>query len=408
MNAQPGSRRSRGRALREELRTAIANADVIPYYQPILAVRDRSVVRVEALARWQHPQRGLVQPSEFIAVAERSGLMPELTSTVLELAVADMRAWRQRLPDLRVAVNLSAHSLRDANLGEELAHRLSGLGASPEWLSVEITESVLVSDAAAARANIERLKGMGIRVEIDDFGTGYSSLRYLQLLPVDAVKIDRQFVSATFRDRQSEVIVRTVIGMCHELGFEAVAEGVDAPEVWGLIKALGCDAAQGYLVSPPLSAAVMERWLAAHARERARLATLPIERTPDGVARPGSHVLVVDDEPAILSLVRDVLAEQGYPVETAANGEEALEAMARSRPAVVFLDMYMPVLDGEGVVRAMRERGLDAPVIVLIAGPSADHWARTLGVQGSVQKPFRIPDLVNAATRFLIPADISD
>jgi CheY-like chemotaxis protein len=174
------------------------------------------------------------------------------------------------------------------------------------------------------------------------------------------------------------------------------------------LKALGCDAAQGYLMSHPLAASEMERWLAAHARERARLATLPIERAGDGVPRPGSHVLVVDDEPAILSLVRDVLAEQGYPVETAANGEEALEAMARRRPAVVFLDMYMPVLDGEGVVRAMRERGFDAPVVALTAGPSADHWARDLDVQGAVRKPFRIPDLVNAATRFLIPPDRTD
>jgi EAL domain-containing protein (putative c-di-GMP-specific phosphodiesterase class I)/CheY-like chemotaxis protein len=405
---QPVSRRSRERALGDELRAAIGRGELVPYYQPILALRDRAVLRLEALARWQHPTRGLIQPSEFIAFAERSGLMPMLTITVLEQAIADLRPWRERLPHLRVAVNLSAHSLRDASLGEELAYRLSGFDASPEWLSVEITEGVLVSDAKAARANIEALKELGIRVEIDDFGTGYSSLRYLQLLPVDAVKIDRQFVSATFRDRQSEVIVRTVIGMCHELGFEAVAEGVDAPEVWGLLKALGCDAAQGYLMSHPLAASEMERWLAAHARERARLATLPIERAGDGVPRPGSHVLVVDDEPAILSLVRDVLAEQGYPVETAANGEEALEAMARRRPAVVFLDMYMPVLDGEGVVRAMRERGFDAPVVALTAGPSADHWARDLDVQGAVRKPFRIPDLVNAATRFLIPPDRTD
>lgn len=400
-----GSRRSRERALREELRVAIARGEVIPYYQPILAVRDRSVVRLEALARWQHPERGLIQPSEFIAAAERSGLMPDLTNSVLDQAIADVRAWRAQLPHLRIALNLSAHSLRDPYLGDALAHRLAGLGASPEWLAVEITEGVLVSDPDGARMNIERLKRLGIRVEIDDFGTGYSSLRYLQLLPVDAVKIDRQFVSATFRDRQSEVIVRTVIGMCHELGVEAVAEGVDAPEVWGLIKALGCDAAQGYLVSPPLGAADMERWLAAHARDRVLLATLPVERTEDGVARPGSHVLVVDDEPAILSLIKDVLVAQGYRVETASNGEEALEAMGRRRPAVVFLDMHMPVLDGEGFIQQMRARGLDAPVIVLTAGPSAEHRARRIGAQGSVQKPFRIPDLIHAATRFLIPAD---
>ncbi|MBI2324922.1 MAG: EAL domain-containing protein [Chloroflexi bacterium] len=402
----PGSRRSRERALREELRVGIGRGEVVPYYHPILALRDRAVLRLEALARWQHPERGLVQPSEFIAVAERSGLMPELTAAVLEQAIEDLRPWREQLPRLRVAVNLSAHGLRDANVGEELAHRLTSLGASPDWLAVEITEGVLVSDASAARARIERLKQLGIRVEIDDFGTGYSSLRYLQLLPVDGVKIDRQFVSAVFTDRQSEVIVRTVIGMCHELGFEAVAEGVDAPEVWGLLKALGCDAGQGFLVAPPLAAAEMGRWLAVAARDRALFATSPVERTENGRVRPRpSHVLVVDDEPAILSLVQQVLAENGYRVKTAANGQEALEAMAQQRPAVVFLDMHMPVLNGEGFVHAMRERGLNVPVIILTAGPSADHWARELGVQGAVHKPFRIPDLINAATRFLIPAD---
>ncbi len=403
----PGSRRSRERALREELRVGIGRGEVVPYYHPILALRDRAVLRLEALARWQHPSRGQIQPSEFIGVAERSGLMPELTATVLEQAITDLRPWREKLPQLRVAVNLSAHSLRNADLAEELAHRLSGLGASPEWLAVEITEGVLVSDAIAARASIERLKRLGIRVEIDDFGTGYSSLRYLQLLPVDGVKIDRQFVSATFRDRQSEVIVRTVIGMCHELGFEAVAEGVDAPEVWGLLKALGCDAGQGFLLSPPLAAADMGEWLSAAARDRALFATPPVKRSENGRACPGpSHVLVVDDEPAILSLVQQVLAQYGYSVKTASNGHEALEAMAQQRPAVVFLDMHMPVLDGEGFVRAMRERGLDVPVIILTAGPSADHWAAKLGVDGAVRKPFRIPDLINAATRFLIPADV--
>ncbi|HEX9437667.1 MAG TPA: response regulator, partial [Candidatus Limnocylindria bacterium] len=215
---------------------------------------------------------------------------------------------------------------------------------------------------------------------------------------------DRQFVSATFSDRQSEVIVRAVIGLCHELGFEAVAEGVDAPEVWGLVKALGCDAAQGFLIAPPMPSDALTEWLETQPHARAEFEA--IERTPDGALRRGrSHILVVDDEPAILSLVREVLREHGYDVETAANGEEALDLMARRPPGLVLLDVHMPVLDGEGFVNAMRARSLDAPVVVLSAGPSADQWARRLGAQGSVQKPFRIPDLINAATRFLIPAD---
>jgi EAL domain-containing protein (putative c-di-GMP-specific phosphodiesterase class I)/CheY-like chemotaxis protein len=403
---QAGSRKSRERALRDELRAGIGRGELVPYYMPIVSVRHRSVLRLEALARWQHPDRGVVDPRDFIPVAERHGLMPALTDAILERAIADLRARRATLPSLRVSINLSAHSLRDPHLAETLSRRLAVWGGSPDWLAFEITESLLVSDPELARTNIERLKHLGARVEIDDFGTGYSSLRYLQLLPVDAVKIDRQFVAATFRDRQSEVIVRTVIGMCHELGFEAVAEGVEAPEVWGLMKALGCDAAQGYLISPPLSARDIASWLATLPHARPDVVTM--ERTADGRAIPSrSHILVVDDEPAILSLVTEVLAEHGYRVETAANGEEALASMARQRPGLVLLDVHMPVLDGEGFVSEMRSRGLDVPVIILTAGPSAELWEKRLGAQGAVQKPFRIPDLINAATRFLVPADLA-
>jgi EAL domain-containing protein (putative c-di-GMP-specific phosphodiesterase class I) len=259
---QPGSRRSRDRALRDELRAGIARGELVPYYQPIVSVRDRRLLRLEALARWRHPERGLVTAADFIPVAERHGLMPALTEALLDRAIADLRPRRATLPGLRLSVNLSALSLRDMHLPDVLARRLSAAGASPDWLTVEITESVLVSSPDEAKANIEALKRLGIRVEIDDFGTGYSSLRYLQLLPVDAVKIDRQFVAAIVRDRQSEVIVRTVTHMCHDLGFEAVAEGVDAPEVWRLVSDLGCDAAQGYLIAPPLASRDLDAWLA--------------------------------------------------------------------------------------------------------------------------------------------------
>ncbi len=390
--------------MRDELRAAISRREILPYYQPIVSLRHRTVLRVEALARWCHPDRGLLEPREFMHVAERHGLMPALTNELIDRAIIDLRERFAAAPSLRVSVNLSAHGLLDPDLVGGLGRHLAALGASPDRLSVEITEGVLVSDPDRARENIERLKRLGVRVEIDDFGTGYSSLRYLQLLPVDAVKIDRQFVSAIFRDRQSEVIVRTVIGMCHELGFEAVAEGVDAPDVWGLLKALGCDAAQGYLISRPLSAASLRAWLEEQPLRGA--AFDPVERIPDR-ARDGSspHILVVDDEPAIVQLVRYVLGEHGYDVETAANGEEALDAIARRRPALMFLDIHMPVLDGEGLMKALRERGIAVPVIVLTAGPGAEHWANKLGAHGSVQKPFRIPDLIDAATRFLIPAD---
>ena len=399
-----GTRRSRERQIRDELRAAIGRGEVIPHYQPIVSIRQREVQRLEVLARWEHPQLGLLDAPEFIRVAERHGLMPALTDALLDQGITDLKTWRGARPALRVSLNISAHTLRDPHLADHVAHRLAAAGGSPDQLAMEITESVLVTDPERARENITALKRLGVRCEIDDFGTGYSSLRYLQMLPVDAVKIDQKFVSAAFSDRQSEVIVRTVIGMCHELGFEAVAEGVESPEVWGLVKALGCDAAQGYLISQPMAAAALTDWLASLPYSRAAFDA--VERTADGGARTGpSHILVVDDEPAILTLVKDVLVDHGYKVETAANGQEALTSITRKRPGLVLVDVHMPVLDGEGLVNEMRARGVDAPVVVLTAGPSADLWARRLGAEGSVQKPFRIPDLINAATRFLIPAD---
>ena len=403
-SAMTVTRRSRERLIRDELRAAIGRGELIPHYQPIVAIRQRDVQRLEVLARWEHPELGLVDAPEFIRVAERNGLMPALTDALLERAVADLREWRRERPELRISVNVSAHTLRDPHLPDHLVRRLAALGGAPDWLAIELTESILVSDPERARENVTRLKRLGVRCEIDDFGTGYSSLRYLQMLPVDAVKIDQQFVSAAFRDRQSEVIVRTVIGMCHELGFETVAEGVETPEVWGLVKALGCDAAQGYLISLPLDASALSTWLEALPYSRAAFDA--VERMSNGGSRKGeSHILVVDDEPAILSLVKDVLVDHGYKVQTAANGQEALTSMAKDRPGLVLVDVHMPILDGEGLVTEMRARGLEAPVVVLTAGPSADLWARRLGAEGAVQKPFRIPDLISAATRFLIPAD---
>jgi EAL domain-containing protein (putative c-di-GMP-specific phosphodiesterase class I) len=256
-----GTRRSREKTLLEGLRAGIARGELVPHYQPIVSIGQGEVQRLEVLARWDHPELGLLDAPEFIKLAERHGLMPALTDALLERAITDVRRWRAARPALRVSLNISTHSLRDPDLPGLLARRLAAFDAAPEWLAVEITESVLVTDPERARDNIAGLKRLGVRVEIDDFGTGYSSLRYLQMLPVDAVKIDQQFVSATMRDHHSEVIVRTVIGMCHELGFEAIAEGVETPEVWDLIKVLGCDSAQGYLISPPLGATAAGEWL---------------------------------------------------------------------------------------------------------------------------------------------------
>jgi CheY-like chemotaxis protein len=245
------------------------------------------------------------------------------------------------------------------------------------------------------------LRSLGIRVEIDDFGTGYSSLRYLQVLEVDSVKIDRQFVEASVMDRTSEKIVRALIGLCHELGFETVAEGVAEREVWDLVAALGCDSAQGHFIAAALPATKVSPWLEDWAMRRDELASAGAHR-PTGPIRDGDgpRILVVDDDPGILAIVRDVLQQQGYRVETASNGAEALRSVEARRPSFVLLDVHMPILSGEGFVKGMRERGIDLPVVVMTAGPAAEHWSTALEAQGTIPKPFGIPDLLAVAARF--------
>ncbi len=260
--------RERENALRDDLRSAIARGLLVPHYQPIVDMRSGRILRLEALARWPDPRARWVPPVRFVPLAERNGLIGPLFVSLLDRALADVGRWRRTLPELRVSLNLSARSLGRPRSEEAVLAAFERAHGSPEWLSLEITESVVVSDIAHARRHIERLRSLGIRVEIDDFGTGYSSLRYLQLLSVDSVKIDRQFVDAAATDRISEIIVRSVIELCHELGFEAVGEGVADPAAWDLLVKLGCDSAQGHLIAPAMPADEIDAWIDGWTRTR--------------------------------------------------------------------------------------------------------------------------------------------
>lgn len=403
MSAQPalaGPRRTRERVLRDELRSAIARGHLVPHYQPIVDIRSGRVVRLEALARWPDTTAEWVPPVRFVPIAERNGLIGPMLISLLDQALRDLAGWRRRLPDLRVSMNLSARSLGRSRSDAAIMRALERAEAAPDWLSLEITESVVVNDVLNARRHIERLRALGMRVEIDDFGTGYSSLRYLQLLAVDSVKIDRQFVEAAVTDRASETIVRAVVGLCHELGFETVAEGVADRSVWDLLAALGCDSAQGHLIAPAMPADEVGGWLDAWSARRSALASAA-PRGPAGWALEGTGplVLVADDDPGVLALVSDVLRGDGYRVDTAANGLEALRSIEARRPSLVLVDVHMPMLDGEGLVKAMRERDMDVPFAVMTAGPAAGEWARKLGAQGAIAKPFGIAELLAVTSR---------
>jgi len=258
-------------ALLGGLRRALERGEFVLHYQPQLRLSTGDVVGVEALVRWQHPEHGLVYPDEFIPVAEHTGLIGPLTSHILDTALAQARTWSDAGRPLTVSVNLSARNLLDLGLPGQVAALLSAHGVAPELLELEVTESAIMTEPARAQKVLEQLSTLGIRISIDDFGAGYTSLGQLKNLPVAELKIDRSFVMTMIEDSSNALIVRSVIDLGHSLGFTLVAEGVETEQILAALAALGCDVAQGYYLSRPITAAAFDTWCAGRHIEPMRL-----------------------------------------------------------------------------------------------------------------------------------------
>jgi diguanylate cyclase (GGDEF)-like protein len=253
-------------ALVGDLRRALDDGGLTLYYQPLASVEQGRVVAVEALARWQHPERGLLVPADFIPLAEHTGLIRPLTRHVLDAALRQAREWADDGFDVRVAVNVSGRDLMDPRLCDEVRELLQAHGVPPRRLELEISENTILTDPGRARALLDRLNRLGVRIAIDDFGAGYSSLGYLKRLPIDALKIDKSFVIDMDVDQDDAVIVRSTIELGHNLGMEVVAEGVETAAAWSELSALGCDIAQGYYLGRPVPAAEVAAVLARRER----------------------------------------------------------------------------------------------------------------------------------------------
>ncbi|MDQ6669184.1 MAG: EAL domain-containing protein [Chloroflexota bacterium] len=247
-------------ALGGELRLAIETDELVLQYQPKVDLSGR-LAGVEALVRWRHPQRGMIAPDEFIGLAEHIGLIKPLTRWVLDAALRQCRAWLNTGLEIPVAVNVSMHDLHDDTLPDTVTRLLVAHGIPAAYLAIEITEGAIMSDASRAMSVLTRLRAVGVSLSVDDFGTGYSSLAYLKRLPVDELKIDRSFVRNIATDEEDAAIVRSTIGLGHDLGLTVVAEGVEDQACWDHLQQLGCDLAQGYFVARPLSASGLDRWL---------------------------------------------------------------------------------------------------------------------------------------------------
>lgn len=247
--------------LMSELKDAIQQGGLVVHYQPQVDLRSNGVCGVEALVRWQHPERGLIGPSDFIAIAEQMGVMRELTGAVLEQALRHHRRWLDEGRELTLAVNVSATNLLDEGFLSSLREQMRRWGTPAHLLRLEITESILIAEGPRVRSALDTLADLHVNMSLDDFGTGYSPLAYLRELPVIEIKIDRSFIEAMMTDEDTATIVESIITLARRLGLAVVAEGIETAEQLELLRSFDCPLGQGYYFSRPLPAEELGRWL---------------------------------------------------------------------------------------------------------------------------------------------------
>jgi EAL domain-containing protein (putative c-di-GMP-specific phosphodiesterase class I) len=269
------TRVKRRHELASTLEQAVDRDEIKVYYQPIVGLANGSVVGVEALARWHHPSRGLVLPGSFVPLAEEIGLMSPIGRRVLQEACRQTHDWQATLPGrsgLTLSVNLSPLELQNPQLASEVADTLERTGLAPQSLVLEITESGAMRDLSATLAAMRELRHLGVRLALDDFGTGYSSLSHLREFPIDVLKIAKPFVDRLAGDRPETTLVDAILRLASALELSVVAEGIERPEQWDMLRLLDCPLGQGYLFARPFDGEAAERSL--------RLPSLPERVAP--------------------------------------------------------------------------------------------------------------------------------
>jgi len=333
-------------ALETALRDALARNELNVYYQPQISLDSGRMIGMEALLRWSHPQLGAISPSEFIPIAEETGLIIPIGEWVLRAACQQTKRWLDLgLLPLRIAVNLSPRQFRQADLLTIVADALAESGLPASALELEITESSFIDDIEEAVALCRKLKGLGIKLSLDDFGTGYSSLAYVSRFPFDKIKIDQGFIRDIIENPVNAAIATAAIVMARSLNLSVLAEGVETEAQASFLRSRRCDAIQGYLFSPALPAEEFAPLLR-HNRQ------LPTAERPQDNAHT---LLLVDDEPNILSALSRLLRREGYTTLTATSPQEAFEILAKHHVQVVISDQRMPDMSGTEFLSRVRQ-----------------------------------------------------
>jgi diguanylate cyclase (GGDEF)-like protein/PAS domain S-box-containing protein len=330
-----------------QLRQVVERGELRLHYQPQLSLVSGEIVAVEALIRWQHPERGLVPPNAFIPVAEETGLIIAIGEWVLAEACRQTKIWRDAgLPAIRVAVNLSARHFHLGSLPDAVAAILRATGMEAKYLELELTESAMMQDASKAVRIVDRLKELGVRISLDDFGTGYSSLAYLSRFAIDRLKVDQSFVRDITSNPVNASITTATIAMAHKLGKIVVAEGVETEAQMHFLRRHDCDEMQGFLFSKPLPADQLTELLRIGRR-------LNFDQAAADGIQPA--MLLVDDEQNILNALRRLFRREGYRIITASSGAEALELLAVNPVQVIISDQRMPEMSGVEFLSKVKE-----------------------------------------------------
>jgi diguanylate cyclase (GGDEF)-like protein/PAS domain S-box-containing protein len=365
-------------ALRNDLRRAIENGGLELYYQPQVDGRSGRVVGIEALLRWNHPERGFIPPAEFIHAAEDAGQIVPLSTWVLKSACSfNRRLLDQGIAEIPVAVNISSVNFKRSEFVEAISSILKSSGLPAELLELEVTESVFLDETEAAVATLHALKELGVKIAIDDFGTGLSSLNNLKRLPIDKVKVDKSFIDDIISDRHDASITQGIISMAHHLRLNVVAEGVETEPQYLFLRKIQCDAFQGYYFAKPMPANELRSFLV-----QQRDINNP-SAANSGVRR--QTLLLLDDEENILRALARVLRRDGYEILMASRAKEAFEILAKYDVQVIISDQRMPEMSGTEFLSQVK--GLYPETVRIVLSGYTDLSTITEAInQGEIYK----------------------